>query len=60
MQGRQELEKGFWEFLIVIFAEYTPKPYSNYEGPYISYFSECMQGSLGHVKVLRRLGLVGV
>ena len=28
---------GFWGFLIVIIiiVEYTPKPYSDYEGPYL-------------------------
>ena len=27
---------GFWRFLILTIAHYTPKPYSNYSGPYIS------------------------
>ena len=27
---------GFWGFLTLIRVRYTPKPYSNYSGPYIT------------------------
>ena len=35
--GALNIRIGFWGFLIiVIIVHYTPKPYSNYEGPCIS------------------------
>ena len=56
LEGPQEFPILFWGFLVVIIVQYTPRLYSNYEGPTLAIRSVGVWGS----RLSEALGLMVV
>ena len=45
------IRTGFWGFLIILIVSNTPKPYSNFKGPYIRGLKGVLQAVKGSIGV---------